>query len=109
VGVAVRQSVAGHDVVAAREQVRKPRVWSHAGVDDRDSLPGAAAELPCLLQVQHLHVPRRQPKVGAGQNPDLGAVRILLHRRHRSGRTVGRNRRRIDRRRRNSVRGWQAG
>ena len=99
VRVAIRQSVAGHDVVPAGDQVLEPGVWGYAGVDHGDLLPGATPELPRLLQVQHVHVLRLQPKVGTGQDPDLGAVRVLLHRRRRSGRTVGRHRGRINRRR----------
>ena len=46
VGVAVRQAVAAHHVIAAGDQVLKPGVWRHAGVDDGDLLAGAPAELP---------------------------------------------------------------
>ncbi|COX01531.1 Uncharacterised protein [Mycobacterium tuberculosis] len=109
-GVAVRQTVAtGHHVVAARDQTRQPGMWSHTRVDDSDLHTVAAAELPSLVQVQHLHIFWLQLKVGAGQDPDLGAVGVLLHGRQRSGRPVGWQRARIDRRRRNCIRWRKAG
>ena len=78
--VAVGQPVTtGHHIVAAGNQVRQPRVRGHPGVDDGDLHPGAAAEAPRFGQVQHVHVLRLHPKVGARQHPNLGAVRGLLH------------------------------
>ncbi len=105
VRVAVRQAVTAHDVVTAGDQVRKPGVRAHTGVDHGHLHAGATAELPRLLQIQHVHVLRLQPEICAGQHPDLGAVGILLHRRQRPGRGVRRHRARIDRRRRNRIGG----
>ena len=103
--VAVGQPVTtGHHIVAAGNQVGQPRVRGYSRVDHGHLHPGAATEAPRFGQVEHVHVFRLHPKVGARQHPNLSAVRSLLHRLCGPGRTVRGHCGRVDPRRVDRVR-----
>ena len=97
VGITVRQAVTAvdHEIPAA-DQVGQPRMRTHTGVDDRHRHPGAAAELPRLGQVEHVHVLGLHPIVGVGHGGHPRAVGALTHLLRRAGRPVRGHRARVD-------------